>query len=187
MSIAYYKIMLGYDFNQPFNSNLNKQHVKYWFEYEGCCVRSFVKNDDLFMVVFIKESNTFKTLKYASNSSWSYSKHASFVDAPVEIISLYNTYCENKRRKKKAIELIELRRIELKAVNKHNISIKNLRKLLLNHGAMYYDKCLIILNSIMRNTAKKSLRSILLNYLNDNTNKVTPFTYGQWRLVQQMF
>lgn len=187
MAIAYYRLMKGYDFSQPFNSQFNQQHVKFWSEFEGVCIKSFVKNDDLYMVVFDKESNSFKKVKYASNGNWSYSKHSSFVDAPYELVQKYNQFKLDQQRKKKALELIELRRSELKAVGKHNISIKNLRKILSNHGLMYYNKCLSILNAIVRSSAKKGLKTILLSYINNDLNKVAPFTYSQWRLVQQLF
>lgn len=187
MAIAYQRILKGYDFNQSPSSEYNKNFIKYFTDYEGCCVKSYTKNDDVCMVVFIKESNTFKVINYASTYCNTYAKEHSFVDAPDQIKEKYDAYCVTKKRSRKAFELLELRRSEHLAVSKFKISIKNLRRILSNHGAMYYNTCLKILNSIIRGNTKKNLRNTLLNFINGVSETLTPFSYGQWCLAKELF
>lgn len=168
MALIFCKIIKGYDFNQSKHSEHNRMHIHYWKEYENKCIKSFIENDDIYMIVWDNEKP--KKVKYASESVWSYSKYASFVDASTDIIEKYNKYIQNINRSERAKMLKLIHNDELYVINKHKLNISAIRILRANSTINEYNVYLTLLKSNYRNNFKKKYQAHVLRCIINKKN-----------------
>ena len=194
MSIMSTLILPGYNFNFPYDSDVNKPFAKCFSSYEGMCIsKSYYLQDGHTvhtMYIWDEELNKPREVEYSSSKIRNPDAHKSFVDASPEIILRAKHYedkirfNENKlQRDKLALELRKLHTLEVKAVNRWELNIHRLRELRKNTNDERYMICLKLLTLTVRNDFKKSLRSQLIEWMRfegRRFNNLTPFTYKQW-------
>lgn len=185
--LVFQKILKGYNFNYTHDHECNKDFIYTWTEYDNLCISKFVRNNDLFMIVWDTVNEMPINVKYGSIGVDSIAIHNSIVDATDDIVKKYNSWMDKERRNTQAQILINIRNLEFKVIGKHNGSIKALRKIYLSYGIERYKKCIQLLLSNPRNNTKKNLLSKLKTFiLNANINLNTPFTYYEWQLLENL-